>query len=259
MLAWRSQLLPSSVTPYPLKRHALYYPFHLCHERTLQRLLGEYDSVHFMDYMALQLTGMSGTTAYQDRIGDTHPELVAAGRIVQGYSVSGPLDTEMTAAVDRDLRDQEWRATFHDALLEDRRFQRGLFNLAHGVLVGAALVPGPAALLRLTAELRKHRSFTVEDLRHLSRRRPAAEEAYDYEYGFALVKTAASLRHAVRVCARRGLEGVTDSAGHYRLLELTRAREGLEMTHRCLGRQGGLEGGSESSRSLGRDNGALLE
>ena len=36
--------------------HALYYPFHLCHERTLERLLKEYSVVHFRDFMALQLT-----------------------------------------------------------------------------------------------------------------------------------------------------------------------------------------------------------
>jgi len=219
-------------------RQALYYPFHLCHERTLQRLLDEYDSVHFMDYMALQVTGMSGTTAYQDRMGDAHPELVAAGRVVQGHAVSGPLDSDMTSAVDRDLHDHAWRETFHDALLEDRRFQRGLFNLAHGVLVGAALVPGPAALLRLTAESRKHRSFTLDDLKRLSSRRPSPDEAYDYEYAFALVKTAASLRYAARLCASQGLEGVTDSAVHYRLLELTRIRESLPVEHRCIGRQG---------------------
>lgn len=50
-------------------RNVLYYPFHLCHERTLQRLLEEYGSIHFRDYMALQLTRMSGTTAYADRMG----------------------------------------------------------------------------------------------------------------------------------------------------------------------------------------------
>ena len=216
----------------------LYYPFHLCHERTLRRLLEDYDSVHFMDYMALQVTAMSGTTAYQDRMGDAYADLVASGRIVQGYSVSGPLDVDMTAAVDRDLSDQAWRATFHHALLEDRRFQRGLFNLSHGMLIGSSLVPGPAALLRLTEESRKHHPFTVEDLRHLSRQQPSSAEAYHYEYGFALVKTAAALRHVVRLCKVQGLEGVTDSALHYRLLDLTLVREGLPLRHRCINREG---------------------
>ena len=216
----------------------LYYPFHLCHEQTLRRLLEDYDTVHFMDYMALQVTAMSGTTAYQDRMGDAHADLVVSGRIVQGYSVSGPLDADMTAAVDRDLSDQAWRATFHHALLEDRRFQRGLFNLSHGMLIGSSLVPGPAALLRLTEESRKDQPFTVEDLRRLSRQRPSSVEGYHYEYCFALVKTASALRYVVRLCKVHGLEGVTDSAVHYRLLDLTLAREGLPLQHRCINREG---------------------
>jgi len=219
-------------------QRGLYYPFHLCHERTLRRLLEDYDSVHFMDYMALQLTPMSGTTAHPDRMGDGYAKLVASGRIIQGYSVSGPLDADMTVAVDRDLSDQEWRASFHHALLDDRRFQRGLFNLSHGVLIGSSLVPGPAVLLRLTEESRKHQPFTVQDLRRLSRQRPSSAEAYDYEYGFALVKTAAALRYAVGLCKIHGLEGVTDSVVHYRLLDLTLAREGLLVQHRCINREG---------------------
>lgn len=242
-----------------MKREALYYPFHLCHELTLRRMLDDYQVVHFMDYMALRLTEMSGTTAYQDRMGGTYPDLLAAGRIVQGHPIGGPLDPDLAAAVDRDLSDGAWRAAFHDALLEDRRFQRGLFNLAHGVPVGATLVPGPAALLRLTAPSRLARPFTVEDVRSLSRRRPAADEAYDHEYGFALVKTAASLRHAARLCTGLGLEGVTDSAGHYRLLELARVREKLALRHRRLDRPGVLEGRAESSPSLGSGSSALLK
>jgi hypothetical protein len=242
-----------------LKREALYYPFHLCHESTLRRLLDEYQVVHFMDYMALRLTEMSGTTAYQDRMGDTHPDQLAAGKIVQGHSVGGPLDPDLAAAVDQDLSDHAWRAAFHDALLEDRRFQRGLFNLAHGVLVGAVLVPGPAALLGMTAPSRVDRPFTVEDLRRLSRDLPSGEGAYDYEYGFALVKTAASLRRAAVLCADLGLEGATDSPGHYRLFEITRARVELDVTHRCLDRPGALNGNEESSRLVGRDSSALLE
>src|SRR5881296_4705964 len=102
--------------------HALYYPFHLCHEQTLQRLLAEYSFLHFRDYMALQVTPMSGTTAYADRMGNTHPELVASGRIIQGYPVSGPLDGDATAAVNRDLGDEIWRSEFHVSLSSDRRF-----------------------------------------------------------------------------------------------------------------------------------------
>src|SRR5690348_522434 len=59
---------------------ALYYPFHLCHQRTLERLLEKHTAVHFRDYMALQLTAMAGLTAYADRMGDQHPDLVRLGR-----------------------------------------------------------------------------------------------------------------------------------------------------------------------------------
>src|SRR5262245_56022056 len=112
--------------PTPAFTHpALYYPFHLCHERTLARLLETYRAVHFRDYMALQLTPLSGTTAYQDRMGHYHPALVETGQIVQGYSVSGPLDADAVSAVDRDLMDKTWRNIFHDGLKNDRRFQRG--------------------------------------------------------------------------------------------------------------------------------------
>ena len=215
-------------------RRALYYPFHLCPERTLHRLLDEYSSVHFRDYMALQLTQMSGTTAYMDRMGGFHPELVRSGRIVQGYSVSGPLDGDAIAAVDRDLADGSWRAVFRRALMEDRRFQRGLFDLAHGVRIGATTVPGPAALLRLLDESRAHRHCTVKDLQRMSQARLSLEEGYDYEYALALVKTAAALLYTVRLCHRHGLDAVTDSPAHFQLLERTCAREGLTLSNRCL-------------------------
>lgn len=215
-------------------RRALYYPFHLCAERTLQRLLSEYSSVHFRDYMALQVTEMSGTTAYMDRMGHLHPELVRSGRIVQGYSVSGPLDGDAIAAVNRDLADETWRADFHRALMEDRRFQRGLFDLSHGVRIGTATVPGPAALLRLLEESRRLRRYTMQDLQGMSQGRLSLEAGYDYEYALALVKTAAALLYTIRLCGRHGLEAVTDSAAHFQLLERTCARENLALSNWCL-------------------------
>src|SRR5215204_475370 len=93
----------------------LFYPFHLCHERTLSRLLGEFRRVHFRDYMAIQLSPFAGTTAYSDRMGDTYPDLLAEGRLMQGYSVSGPLSPQSISAVDRDLADPIWRGLFHTA------------------------------------------------------------------------------------------------------------------------------------------------
>ena len=82
--------------------HALFYPFHLCHPDTLARLLTRFASVHFRDFMALQLTPMSGMTAFQERMGLSFPDLVEAGRLVQGYDVSGPLPPAVAAAVDRE-------------------------------------------------------------------------------------------------------------------------------------------------------------
>lgn len=220
------------------ERRALYYPFHLCHQRTLLRLLEEYASVHFRDYMALQLTPMSGTTASPDRMGDAHPDLLAAGRIVQGYWVSGPLDTEAIAAVDRDLLDEVWRSLFHTALSADRRFQRGLLDLSHGMLIGGRPVPGPAALLQLLDETRKHRGYSVQELRRLTEGRTSLEDGYDYEYALGLAKTSASLVYTVRLCAQHGLEAVTDSEAHFNLLERTCTRDSLFLANRWIQREG---------------------
>lgn len=215
-------------------RHALYYPFHLCHERTLQRLLADYSSLHFRDYMALQVTAMSGTTAYMDRMGDAHPELVVSGRIVQGYSVSGPLGGDATAVVNRDLADETWRSEFHASLSSDRRFQRGLFNLTHGVRIGNATVPGPAALLRLVEASRQHRPYSVQELQHLSGLQQSLEEGYDYEYALALVKTSASLVYTIRLSLKHGLDAVTDSDAHFRLLERICLRDQISINNRWI-------------------------
>lgn len=222
----------------PDRQQGLYYPFHLCHERTLARLLDSYASVHFRDFMALQLSPMSGTTAYRDRMGDAHGELVQAGRIVQGHSVSGAPDAEIVEAVNRDLADPIWRSLFHKALQENRRFQRGLLDLSHGMMIGNTLVPGPAAFLRLTEPTRRHRPVTFQDLQELSKRRLSLDEGYEYEYALALVKTSASLAYTVRLSLRHGLEAVTDSEAHFQLLDRTCSRGRLSLANRCLLREG---------------------
>lgn len=222
----------------PPLRHALYYPFHLCHDRTLERLLEVYRTIHFREYMALQLTGMTGTTACQDHMGDRHQGRLHAGRIVQGHPVSGPLDDEMTASIDRDLADPVWRDRFHAALGEDRRFQRGLFDLSHSFRIGQATVPGPAALLRLLERERGRQPVTVERVRGMSHHAAALEEGYHYEYGFALITTAAALRQTIRLCHRHGLEAVTDSEPHFHLLSRTCARESLALANHWLPRTG---------------------
>lgn len=220
------------------ERHALYYPFHLCHERTLASLLDEYASIHFRDALALPVTPLSGTTAPQDRMGDFHPDLLRTGRLVQGYPVSGPPDPDLVTAMNRDLADRKWRACFHRALRDDRRFQRGLFDLAHGMRIGPALVPGPAALLRLTEETRRDRPCSYRRLQELSidlsSRRLDLEEGYEYEYALALVNTSASLAWTVRHCLAHGLEAVTDSRAHFDLLARSLARDGVALLNRWI-------------------------
>jgi hypothetical protein len=219
-------------------RSALYYPFHLCHEHTLQRLLHDYRVVHFRDYMALQLTPMSGTTAYADRMGNLHEALVKEGRIVQGHSVSGPLDDEMIAAIDRDLNDRTWRSIFHEAFSSDRRFQRGLLDVTHGMRIGGTTVPGAAAVLELTRGGRRDALVTVQLVRALSRGQSSLSEGYDYEYGMALLKTSASLLYTIRLCRQHGLDGVTDSEYHFQLLEQCRKRESVGIANRWIKREG---------------------
>ena len=216
------------------ERRGFFYPFHLCHEQTLHRLLTEYSSVHFRDYMALQLDAMSGTTAYMDRMGDAHGDLVKSGRIVQGYSVSGPLDHEAVVAVDRDLADGVWRSRFHAGLTSDRRFQRGLFDLSHAMRIGDTLVPGPSALLRLVETTRESEPWTVQRVRQLSRARSSPDEGYQYEYGLALVKTAAALVYTVRLCRQHACDAVTDSKTHFELLQRTLTRDALPVVNRLI-------------------------
>lgn len=213
---------------------ALYYPFHLCHPATLELMLKRYKAVHFRDYMAIQLTPLTGTTAYQDRMGDQFPDLVRAGRIVQGYHVSGPLAGEVAEAVDRDLSDATWRAMFHRALGEDRRFQRGLFDVAHGMTIGRRLVPGPAALLTLLEARWASQPLTLEAVRRLSRLPGSSDESYAYEYGLALVKTSAALHVTYRLALAHGLRPVTDSRSHHDLFARSLAREGLDLEHELL-------------------------
>lgn len=223
------------MTAFPA-RNALFHPFHLCSPETLERILHLYDSVHFRDYMALRLTPLMGTTAYQDRMGDSHPALVTSGRIVQGYPVSGPLDEAATAEVNRDLADPEWRALFHTSLREDRRFQRGLFDLTHAMQIGGAVVPGPAALLRLLEPERATDRCTVALIQALAKPGLSLGDAYRFEYGLALLKTAAAQAYTIRLALAHNLIPVTDSHTHHTLLSRSLARERIDLPHHDLRR-----------------------
>jgi len=222
----------------PRAPHALFYPFHLCHHETLAQLLARFATVHFRDFMALQLTPMSGMTAFQDRMGMSFPDLVDSGRLVQGYDVSGLLSPALAAAIDRDLRDPLWRARFHQALRRDRRLQRGLFEPSHSLRIGDRLVPGPAALLRLMDDSFRLQAYALDQVRALSKRRLTLEEGYHYEYGLALVKTSASLVYTQTLALTNQLQPVTDSPAHFALYAQSCVREHWPKTNLLLIRVG---------------------
>lgn len=217
---------------------ALYYPFHLCHEQTLQQLLEDYSRVHFRDFMALQLTLFMGTTAFPDRMGDDYPDLLEGGRIVQGYDVSGPLSPSMITAVNRDLADPLWRSVFHMALSRDRRFQRGLLAFSIDNHGRSTVVIDSAVLSALQQPEREFAAYTVETLQHMSRKRLPENESLDFEYGFGLIKTSAALVYSIRLCQQLGLVAATDSVLHHRLLSRTCLRDTLELSNICVKREG---------------------
>ena len=222
----------------PRAPHALFYPFHLCHPDTLARLLARFATVHFRDFMALQLTPMSGMTAFQDRMGMSFPDLIESGRLVQGYDVSGPLPPTVAAAIDRDLHDPLWRARFHTALRRDRRLQRGLFEPSHSLRIGDSHVPGPAALLRLMDDSFRQQAYDLGRVRALSKSSVTLEEGYHFEYGLALVKTSASLIYTQTLALAHQLQPVTDSPAHFALYARSSVRENWLRTNHLLTRVG---------------------
>ena len=217
---------------------ALYYPFHLCHEQTLQQLLESYPCVHFRDFMALQLTPFMGTIAFPDRMGDDYPDLVKSGRIVQGHDLSGPLSPAITSMVNQDLADPLWRSIFHQALRHDRRFQRGLFPFSQDTQGRSTVVSDSAGLLAFQRPEREFAPFTVEALQAISRRPLSADENLSFEYGFGLIKTSAALAYSIQLCHQLGLVAVTDSVFHYRLLARTCLRDIVDLTNICVKREG---------------------
>jgi hypothetical protein len=218
--------------------NALYYPFHLCHERTLQRLLEDYQTVHFRDFMALQLTPMMGTTAFPDRMGDYHPELLKAGRIVQGYNLSGSMKPETVSAVNRDLADHQWRSLFQESLLNDHRFQRGLFADPQDSKMQPPNARHDPEWLQFRGMEWADKSSDVEMVQTLSRHQLQGDEAAYFEYGWALIKTAASLIYTIQLCHQLNLVAATDSASHHRLLAETCERDQIDMENSGVKREG---------------------
>ena len=222
----------------PRAPHALFYPFHLCHPDTLARVLARFATVHFRDFMALQLTPMSGMTAFHDRMGMSFPDLVDSGRLVQGYDVGGPLSPAVAATIDCDLHDLEWRARFHRALCRNRRFQRGLFEPSHSLRIGDSLVPGPAALLRLMDDSFRLHTYDLSQVKALSKRNLPLEEGYHFEYGLALVKTSASLVYTQTLSMAHQLQPATDSPAHFTLYAQSCIRDSWPRTNHLLIRAG---------------------
>lgn len=212
----------------------LFYPFHLCHERTLQWLLERYEQVHFRDYMAIQVSPFCGTTAFPERMGDSFPDLLTNGRLVQGYNVSGSLNPDTSAAVDRDLTDPTWRALFHGALMEKRRFQRGLFAGADITGRDKDGNDEPPLIARLKDVSFETTPFTVASIRELSRRRPIGREADLFDYGLALLKTSASLVYTIQLATTRQLAAATDSHAHFTLLARLAERTGVPIENRSV-------------------------
>ncbi len=222
----------------PRVPHALFYPFHLCHPDTLARLLTRFATVHFRDFMALQLTSKSGLTAFQDRMGMSFPDLITSGRLVQGYDVSGPLPPAVAFTIDRDLHDPLWRARFHTAFRRDRLLQRGLFEPSHSLRIGNSLVPSPAALLRLMDDSFRQQAYDLGLVRALSKSSATLEEGYHFEYGLALVKTSASLVYTQTLALAHQLQPVTDSSAHFSLYAQSCVRENWLRTNHLLIRVG---------------------
>jgi hypothetical protein len=166
--------------------------------------------------MALQLTPTSGTMAYSDRMGDSHPNLLAQGRIVHGHNVSGPLSPEMDRRIDRDLKDREWREIFHFAVRNDFRFQRGLAE--HGTTFHPWM-----------PERWTHWQVTLAEIRQMSCLKLEPERAVALEYGLMLVKTSVSLWYTIQLCQKHGIDAITDSPRHDQLLQRTMRRDRMSL------------------------------
>lgn len=218
--------------------NALYYPFHLCHIRTLEQILADYQTVHFRDFMALQLTQMMGTTAFPDRMGDYHPEDLHAGRIVQGYNLSGAMAPDTVLAVNRDLADMPWRTHFQEFMLKDGRFQRGLFGDPNSERTGSIHTPSTPEWHQFRDDRWTTRLFDVKTVQGLSRQRLSGEESARFEYGWALIKTSASLIYTIQLCHQHSLAAVTDSAAHHHLLTRICERDRVTLETLCIKREG---------------------
>lgn len=218
--------------------NALYYPFHLCHDRTLAHLLVDYSTVHFRDFMALQLTPMAGITAFPDRMGDNHHKLLKAGRIIQGHNVNGAMSAETCDAVNLDLADTQWRGLFQESLLNNYRFQQGLFPETKNPSGKPVETQTEPEWMQFCGVEWVQAPIQVKTVQALSRQQRGGKETAHFEYGWALIKTAASLIYTIELCHQLNVSAVTDSPSHYHLLAHTCEREQIPLIHTCIKREG---------------------
>ncbi len=188
--------------------------------------------------MALQLTPMMGTTAFPDRMGDYYPDFLKTGRIAQGYNLSGAMKPNMVLAVNQDLTDMAWRNHFQDFILNDRRFQRGLFPHPKEGTTQHPESPVTPEWLQFTEKEWADTSFDVEAVRILSHRRLHGKEATQFEYGWALIKTSVSLLYTIELCHQLDLVAATDSSAHHQLLTQTCQRDGVSLENIHVKREG---------------------
>ena len=155
-----------------------------------------------------------------------------------GHNVSGPLAPDMVLDINRDLADPQWRSSFQKFILNDSRFQHGLFaDSQEGISEHSGYPPKPEWLQFRDIEWAT-RSIDVETTQALSRQRLHGTDAAQFEYGWALIKTAASLIYTIQITQQRNLVAVTDSSAHHHLLAWTCERDGITLKNICVKREG---------------------
>jgi hypothetical protein len=145
---------------------------------------------------------------------------------------------ETVSAVNRDLADHQWRGLFQESLLNDHRFQRGLFADPQDSKTESPEAQHDPEWLQFQGMEWADTPFQVETVQTLSRHRLQGKEAACFEYGWALIKTAASLIYTIQLCHRLNLVAATDSASHHRLLARTCKRDQIDLENLCVKRKG---------------------
>ena len=148
------------------------------------------------------------------------------------------MSSETSNAVNQDLVDPQWRGLFQKFLLSNWRFQRGLFPEPQKPSGGPVETQAEPEWLQFYGMEWAKAPFQVETVQALSRHRPVGEEIAQFEYGWALIKTAASLTYTIQLCHQLNVSAVTDSSSHYHLLAHTCKRSQIPLINTCVKREG---------------------